>query len=349
MIKRGLRITLSLLLAAVFLYLFFRKLQIGVVISHMARANWVWLAAAVGLQIIHLALRSYRWRILLAPMKGRIGFYNLFSTTCVGYLLSFIFFRVGEVLRPLMLARREEISKSGAVATCVLERLMDFLTVAFLFSIYLIFMFDPPAAGTGTLDMRQIRQGGLLFGSAVVAAFPALYLIVHYRHSIFKWLDSHRVLNGSFLPKLLHSFLGGFDAVKSGWVFAMAWVQSLAIWLAITASIWVSLKAFDLPVGFTDSLLMMGLLTLGIAVPTPGGVGSYEYMGQLGLESVFGVDPNQAAAAILVTHAFAIAPVILIGIVLLWREGLDIRSLIGITREAGTVGAADRTEAGVSR
>ena len=349
MIKRGLRITLSLLLAAVFLYLFFRKLQIGVVVSHMGQANWIWLAAAISLQIVHLALRSYRWRILLAPMKGRIGFYNLFSTTSVGYLISFIFFRVGEVLRPLMLARREEISKSGAVATCVLERLMDFLTVAFLFSIYLIFMFDPPAAGTGTLDMRQVRQGGLLFGSAVVAAFPALYLIVHFRHRIFRWLDSHPALNGSFLPKLLHSFLGGFDAVKSGWVFALAWVQSLAIWLAITASIWVSLKAFDLPVGFTDSLLMMGLLSLAIAVPTPGGVGSYEYAGQVGLESVFGVEPNQAAAAILVTHAFAIAPVILIGIVLLWREGLDIRSLIGITREAGTVAEADRTGAGVSR
>lgn len=349
MIKRGLRITLSLLLAAVFLYLFFRKLQIAVVISHMGEANWIWLAAAVVMQIVHLSLRSYRWRILLAPMKERIGFYNLFATTSVGYLLSFIFFRVGEVLRPLMLAQREGISKSGAVATCVLERLMDFLTVAFLFSMYLIFMFDPPAAGTGTLDMRQVKQGGLLFGTAVVATFPVLYLVVHYRHQLFDWLDSHRALQGSFLPKLLHSFLGGFDAVKSGWVFALAWLQSLAIWLSITASIWVSLKAFGLPIGFTDSLLMMGLLSLAIAVPTPGGVGSYEYAGQLGLESVFGVEPNRAAAAILVTHAFAIAPVILIGIVLLWREGLDIRSLMGITREAGAVGEADRNEAGVSR
>ncbi|HEY3175300.1 MAG TPA: lysylphosphatidylglycerol synthase transmembrane domain-containing protein [Candidatus Polarisedimenticolia bacterium] len=346
MIKRGLRITLSFVLAALFLYLFFRKLHIGQVVRYMGQADFLWLAVAVGFQLVHLTLRSYRWRILLTPMKGRIGFYNLFSTTSVGYLISFAFFRVGEVLRPLMLAQREGISKSSTVATCVLERLMDFLSVAFLFGVYLIFLFDPPAAGTGALDMHQVRQGGLLFGAVTLAAFPALYLMVHFRHRLFHWLDAHPSLSGSFLPRLLHSFMGGFDAVKSGWVFVLAWMQSIAIWLVITGSIWASLKAFDLPIGFADSLLMMGLLSIGIAVPTPGGVGSYEYAGQLGLEGVFGVEANRAAATILVTHAFAIAPVILIGLALLWREGLDIRSLLRITREAeagGQLAASDKT------
>jgi hypothetical protein len=340
MIKRGLRITLSFLLAAVFLYLFFRKLHIGRVVQYMGEANLLWLFAAVGFQIGHLTLRSYRWRILLAPMKPRVGFYNLFSTTSVGYLLSFVFFRVGEVLRPMMLAQREGISKSSAVATCVLERLMDFLTVALLFGVYLIFLFDLPAGGTGSLDMHQVRQAGLLFGMATLAVFPILYLIVHYRQRLFHWMDSHSALKGSFLPRLLHSFLGGFDAVKSGWVFALAWIQSIAIWLVITGSIWASLRAFDLGIGFGDSLLMMGLLSLGIAVPTPGGVGSYEYAGQLGLTSVFGIETNRAAATILVAHAFAIGPVILIGIVLLWREGLNIRSLMRITRETEVPGGA---------
>jgi uncharacterized membrane protein YbhN (UPF0104 family) len=115
----------------------------------------------------------------------------------------------------------------------------------------------------------------------------------------------------------------------------VAWAQSYAIWIAIAATIWASLKAFDLDLRFVDSLFMLALLNIGIAAPTPGGVGSYEYMGQLGLVEVFGVEPNRAAAAILVTHAFAIGPVILLGIVLLWREGLSVRSLVRSPQEAG--------------
>src|SRR5262245_7471450 len=222
--KRGLRIALSFLAAAVFLYLFFRKLELGLVLEHMKQARPEWLAMAVLFQLVHLTLRSLRWRNLLTPMKERIGFYNLFATTAIGYLLSFVFFRVGEVLRPMMLGQRERISKSGALATCVLERLMDSLTVALLFGVYLIFLFNPPAAGTGTLDMRQVRQGGMLLGLGTLAVFPVLYLLVHYRQRIFERLD-RRSGSDALLPRLLHSFLGGFDAVKSGRVFALAWAQ----------------------------------------------------------------------------------------------------------------------------
>ena len=93
--KRGLRILLSFLAAAILLYLFFRKLEIGQVMTHMRSARPEYLALAVAFQLAHLMLRCLRWRILLSPMKDRVGFYNLFFTTSIGYLLSFVFFRVG--------------------------------------------------------------------------------------------------------------------------------------------------------------------------------------------------------------------------------------------------------------
>jgi len=332
---RGLRVALSFLAAAFFLWLFFRNLDIGQVAAHMKQARPVYLAAAVLFQLMHLTLRCYRWRILLSPIKPGIGFYNLFSTTSIGYLVTMVLpLRLGEVLRPMMLGQRERITKSGALATCVLERLMDALSVAFLLGVYLVFLFDPPAAGTGALDMKQLRQGGILLGLGALSMFPVLYLMVHYRQIIFERLERRAGGGGSLLPRLLHSFLGGFDAVKGGWVFALAWIQSIAIWLVITGSIWASLKAFDIGLGYGDSLLMMALLTIGIAVPTQGGVGTYEYAGKLGLVDFFGVEPNRAAATILVTHAFAIGPVILIGILLLWKEGLSFRSWSRFTREA---------------
>ena len=96
-----------------------------------------------------------------------------------------------------------------------------------------------------------------------------------------------------------------------------------------------------------DAAVAAGLLagaltnsgTLGVATSN---------LGQLGLVSLFGVESNRAAATILVTHAFAIGPVILIGLILLWKEGLSFRSLSEFTREADKPETAPR-KIGVSR
>ncbi len=329
MASRGLRIALSIVAAAIFLFLFFRKLDLAEIARHMGEARPIWMVLAIACQGLHLLLRSTRWRLLLSPLKPDIRFYGLFSATAIGYLLSFVFFRIGEVLRPIMLAQREGISKTGALATCVLERLMDLLSVVLLFGFYLIFLFRMPAAGTGAVDMEQVRRAGLTVGALALLSFPILYLVVHYRHRIFAALDRRGGGGTSLLPRLLHSFLGGFDVVRGGRVFTWAWLQSIAIWVVITLSIWCSLQAFDLGLSPGDCLMMLALLNIGIAVPTPGAVGSYEYMGQLGLVDIFAVEPNRAAAAILVTHALAIGPVIIVGILLVWKEGM---SLAGLTR-----------------
>ncbi len=331
---------LSFAVAVAFLGLFFWKLDARQVLRHAVEAQPAWLVLALALQALHLILRSLRWRILLAPMKRRIGFYNLFSTTAIGYLISFVFFRIGEVLRPIMLAQREKMPRSGAIATCVLERLMDALAVALLLGMYLLLFFDPPASGTGTLDMQQVRRAGLVLGGLMMACFPLMFAAVHWRHRVTAWVDRWAGGPQALVPRLLHGFLDGFDAMKGLGAFTLAWVQSYAIWVAIAASIWASLKAFHLDLAFVDSFLMLALLNIGIAAPTPGGMGSYEYMGQLGLVQVFGVEPNRAAAAILVTHAFAIGPVILLGIFLLWREGLSIRSLVSSPGAPSQVGTA---------
>lgn len=335
MLKRSLRILLSLLLAAVFLYLFARNLDFDQLVDHVREAKPSWLAVAVLMQIAHLVVRCLRWRVLLAPIKPGIRFYSLFSTTSIGYLVTMLLpLRLGEVLRPVMLGRKENISKSGAIATCVLERLMDMLTVALLLGVYLLFFFEPPAVASTVLDVTDLRRGGLLLGLGTLALFPVLYLVVHHRHHLQERL-ARRFGEDSSLLRIAHSFLGGFDAVKGGWVFTWAWIQSIAVWLVITASIWASLEAFDLGIGYTDSLLMMALLTVGIAVPTQGGVGTYEFAGKLGLVEFFGIEPNRAAATILVTHIFAVTPVILIGIALLWKEGLSLGSLTRLTKETG--------------
>ena len=102
-----------------------------------------------------------------------------------------------------------------------------------------------------------------------------------------------------------------------------SWAYSFSIWLVIAFSIWFSVKAFGINISPAGSLLLMGALTFGIAIPTQGGVGTYEFFGQQALVRFFNVDPSQAAAAVLVMHVFAISPVIIMGFAFLWKEGLS--------------------------
>src|SRR5262249_31427940 len=134
--------------------------------------------------------------------------------------------------------------------------------------------------------------------------------------------------------KIFHNIVDGFEILEGGWTFLLAWAWSFAIWLIIAFSIWFSVKAFGIDISLPGSLLMMAALTFGIAIPTPGGVGGYELLGQQALVLFFGVDPSRAAAAVLVMHVFAISPSILMGFVFLWREGLSFSTVAGGARVA---------------
>ena len=338
-VKRGARVTLSFLLGALILWLFLGQLEFGRVLDAMGEADPVWLFVAVFMQGVHLVIRSLRWRVLLSPLKRGISFYNLFSTTAMGYVLSLVFFRIGEVVRPLLLGQREKISKSATVATCLLERLMDSMTVALLFGFYMVFLFEPPAEPSGAIDLAGMRRSALVLGLAILGAFPILYVVVRSRRTLLEFLDL-RMGRRSFLLRVLHGFLSGFDAVSRGRIMTTAWLQSVVIWLVIAAAISASMRAFDLDAGFGDSLLVLALLTFGIAVPVPGGVGAL-YLGQLGLVEFFGVEPNRAAATILATQTIIIGPVIIIGTLLLWKEGLGFAGLSQIQRRVKSARDAD--------
>lgn len=102
------------------------------------------------------------------------------------------------------------------------------------------------------------------------------------------------------------------------------------MWLMIDLSVYLGLLAFDLPLQFFDTFLLMVALTVGISVPTPGGVGPYEFFCQISLTDFWGVPASVAGAVAVTLHAIAILPPIVVGLLLMWRDGVrpaEVRSL----------------------
>ena len=89
--------------------------------------------------------------------------------------------------------------------------------------------------------------------------------------------------------------------------------------------IWAVDVAFGFDVPFTGSFLLVPLLTLGVAVPTPGAVGGFHEAFRVGVTVFYGVPNDAAVAAALVLHAFSIGPSLLLGLLFAAQVGLEYR------------------------
>ena len=115
------------------------------------------IAAFVGVSVSYV-VRVRRWQRPVAPV----------ATTAV------LPGRLGEVLRPYLLARDERLSASAVLATVVLERLPDVIAVVLLFGVFLLF-FDGDLQQTDPRLLTYRTVGGLV---AAVGACAMLAVIV---------------------------------------------------------------------------------------------------------------------------------------------------------------------------
>jgi uncharacterized membrane protein YbhN (UPF0104 family) len=351
-VKATTRIVISIVLTLAFLALFLRSFDLTAAWNSLRGANMWLLAAAILLNMLCYPVRAWRWRHLLAPIRERIGLYNLTSTTIIGFMVTFLVpFRLGEVVRPVLLARRERFSSSAAIATIALERLFDAMTVMLLFLIFSLsahgreLLAAPVGGGPRSHAATLLRQGALGATLLVAVGLPLVLVLVIFPKQVVARL--HRFNKGGPGTRLgrgiliLEQFLGGLGSLRRGKELSAIITSSLAMWLLIDLSVWVGLMAFGLPLKFFDTFLLMVALTVGISVPTPGGVGPYEYFCQISLTDIWGVPAAVAGATAVTLHAISILPPIVIGLLLMWRDGVrpaEVRSLAHA--EAATVAPA---------
>ena len=75
---------------------------------------------------------------------------------------------------------------------------------------------------------------------------------------------------------------------------------------------------------FTGSFLMIALLVIGVAVPTPGAVGGFHEAFRVGATMFYGAPDDAAVGAAIVLHLFSIGPALLLGLFFAAQEGLEL-------------------------
>src|SRR5258708_3871412 len=115
------KIAISLGLTAVLLYFFFRGLDARELKAHILSASPGWLAASLVLGLATFVLRAIRWTWFLRPL-ARVPIFPAFRATAIGFAANNLPGKVGEVLRPAILARSEKLPFSPLLASVALGR-----------------------------------------------------------------------------------------------------------------------------------------------------------------------------------------------------------------------------------
>lgn len=335
--RQALRIAAGALVGVLLLALFFRGVDFGALRGAFRRAEPLHLAAVAALTLVMYAARSWRWGFLLAPLT-RARFADLFSATAVGFMSGLVIPRAGEVVRPYLIARRQGVRASAAFASIILERLIDLIVVLLLFGLYLYVLPLPEQQTRGPL-LHGLKIAGALaaFGALAVLGVLIAFQVAGERalRPIDRLLGLLPQRLARPLSQMARHFSEGLAVLRApAGHLAALFAQSLLVWLLIALSLWVGNLAFGIRLPFHSTFLMLGFLTVGVAVPTPGMVGGFHESYLLALTQAFGVDRETAAAAGIASHALTNLPVLLTGLALLPREGLTFGKVAHMTEEA---------------
>jgi uncharacterized protein (TIRG00374 family) len=300
------------------------------------------LVLALVMTVAMYVVRAERWQYLLAPL-GKTRFRVAFRTTVIGFAVSFVLpARAGEVLRPYLLARQEQLPVTAAFATIIVERMLDLVAVLLLLALFLIGLESGEAAAAPRL-YQTVWYGGALAAPIGLAILVAMFFMAGHPERLHRVvLSAERILPGRLaraVAAFAKTFAEGLAVVRhpSRLVWAMAW--SIVLWLLIAAQVWVVVRAFAIAVPFAGSFLITAMLVVGVALPTPGGVGGTHEVLRLALTSFYGADNNAAVGAAILQHAVNFAPVLLLGLVFLAQDGLNLSRLRAMTAEAKPQGA----------
>ena len=330
MLKSLAKPLIGLALTVFFLVLVISNLKFEEVGKAFSDANYWYLLPAVTITFLAYLVRAWRWQFILQPTKP-ISFKSSYSILMIGFMANNLLpARIGEFVRAYTLGAQEKISKSLSLATIVLERVCDGLTLIAFMGVALV-AFPSPHSNGGTQFIEVFST--LVFVGATVFL---VFLIARE-----KWVL--RVLSFCMkpLPKglehkalgLLTSFVLGLHALKRGRIVLSLVLLSVLVWFMEGTSYYLMLRAFRLDTKMDGlqligaGLLLLVFVNLGTMVPSaPGFFGIYQAAATVAL-GAYAVSNATAFSLALLTNTFQYVLVTSIGLFFFSRRHMSFKGL----------------------
>jgi uncharacterized protein (TIRG00374 family) len=332
MAKKAVRIGISLALMVVLLAVFLWNVDFAEVGRSLAGADLYMLVMASLVALFAYWLRSLRWQFILLPV-GRVRHSSVLLTTAVGYAaLSLLPARMGDLIRPLLLARREKIPTSASLASILTERVFDLWSVVLFFLVFIVW---PPSMPNldeeAQRSLEVLSLSGYVAGAGLVIGTAVLLGLFRYQERFvalltrpIAWIKSSWQEPAT---NFFNHFLDGLRVLQRPRDLLITTIASIAMWYVICWQVRFTLLAFDVDLPLRAAYLLVTMAVIGLAVPTPGGVGGFHKATQVGMTLFFGIGLNEATGIAIAYHAICVVPITIIGLLCLPLLGVNLREV----------------------
>lgn len=303
--KTGIQTVVFLILGISLFYYAIGSEPIG---DKIKDADLFWIGVSMLCGIFSHLARALRWNLLLEPMGYKAGLWASFHAVILGYLVNMVLPRVGEITRPAVLSKVENIPFNKLVGTVMVERVVDLL-ITLLIAIAIFFIqFQIIADFFNDIFASINVKNVAIYGIIVLLAFVGLVVLYKKR----RWFYQLPIISKfqSFTEGLLDGMKAVFSLEQKGlFVF-----YSLFIWVMYFFMPFFVLYALEgtAHLGVSAGLTVLLFGTAAMIVPVPGGVGTFEFMVPAAL-ALYGVAPLIGKSYAIITHAIQFLVILSVG------------------------------------
>jgi hypothetical protein len=304
----AIKFTLPLVLSFIFLYIAFYDENISKILVILSNASIFWIVILIVVMLFSHYLRALRWKVILHSVKPDASIINIFGAVMVGYGVSCVVPRLGEVSRAVVLGKWEKLSRSSMFGTVILERIIDiiFLGLTVIVSVIIwsedLYIKFPWLKSTLYLSII-LMAGIILF----------MYFLVRFREKFYGLIIK---IIGKFSEKIANKAAYIFDMVTKGFAslkgtknYIYTFILSALIMIIYALSAYIGFYTLGMenvkPVTYGMAWVLMSISAFGVVIPTPGGIGSYEAISKAALVLLFGFGESISLAYAILTHVIS--------------------------------------------
>lgn len=317
-ISYSIKYLLPLFLTIALVYYMFEKVNFSDMMDIIrGGVNYWWILLAMGISLLSHIFRALRWRLQLRGLNINPSLMALSCSIFGTYALNLVFPRLGEVWRCTYISQREKAPFTSVFGSMVADRLADTATVLLLTILTFVVA---SSALTAFLTKYPIGQGivGLMSNVWFWLACIALVLII--------WLCFRGFRNTKFVQKivsLLSELWAGFVVVTKMKGRGLFLFYTLCIWGCYFSQLYVAFYAFSYTaelcfaegnaLGLIPCLVAFVFSSIGMAVPSNGGLGPWNIAVMFGL-AIYGISDAEGTAFSMLVWSAQTVMLIILGI-----------------------------------
>ncbi|MDX1627885.1 MAG: lysylphosphatidylglycerol synthase transmembrane domain-containing protein [Fulvivirga sp.] len=322
-LKNFLKYAVMLGITAFLLWLSFTNIQVSegeskfdFIMAVWNKANKPFLFLSAAAAVLSHVIRAERWKLLLNPMGHHTKLSHGFLSVMVGYFINLAIPRGGEVSRCYNLYRLNRTPVDVSLGTVVAERVIDLIFLLVLIAIAFIVELDNLLFFFESDEIQSIRGKSTGFPymlvSGILIFIIALYIIARFLFKKRKIMTLRLLLKGK---KILMGIRSGVTAVFRLEHRVLFIVYSLLIWICYYLMMYLVMLAFPetADLGILAALTIFVIGGIAMAVPLPGGAGSFHILVPLGLVILYGMSDDKAVAFTFIFHGWQTIVIIIVG------------------------------------